>query len=760
MLENEQPPNPSQTLPVIAKPTFQQELKGAIAATLQGLINVIGPLLLFVSLLGPQAQAAGLWATLVTATLVHLVALALRGQSAVLPSARTASLVAYIGLVMQLALASNAQPGLDQGLSLQQLSVGLAAGSLMFLLASGLVMLTGALKLGNVFKMIPTPVTAGISTGIALVLVALAVRKVWAGNWWPALTACAIVLAYLLWPTLAQRVRVLRAIPPIVIAPLLGGLVALLVEPFAMSTAPSASALGIVSNAPWQWLSINLWSLLAGQDLIKLATVGLPGAVTLALVMILETFTAAAIMETRFGVRINANRELLVLGGANLVSALAGGVPSTGSPVRSVSSWLDGGRGVTASLMTLLLSGVVVAVLSAWLLVLPAGVVAGLFLVQAVIMFDPTFLRRLKSMLRTRQWRITGTQDLGFWITLAISLVTFFGNLVWACGIGVALSCLAVLRRVSANLTARWAYLDQYRSRRVRSPGEVNNLTRTFHRVGVLGLTGHLFFGNSARLMQLADDLHPETKAVVIDVSQVHDVDPSGVEAVSWLIRALIERSLKVVVTGVKRTQAAHLRFRLQAAEGVQHRADLDRGLEVCEDMILMNSTVMTGGLMSQALAQNSLLQDLTDDEITAVLKLGETREIAQGAVLFRKDAPADGIWLLESGVVSILTGEGDSAIRLATFGPGQFVGEMGFIDGKNRSATAWADSPVKALLLDTGAITELLAYEGEVALKITRNIARELSHRVRLSTALMADKAADSSSVWANQSLENPSQL
>lgn len=740
-----------------AKPTFQLEFKGAVAATLQGLINVIGPLVLFSSLLGSQAQAAGFWAMLVTATVVHLVAVALRGQPAVLPSARTASLIAYISLVLQLAVASGAPSGAGEALSLQQLTLGLAAGSLMFLLASGLVMLTGLMKLGNVFKMIPTPVTAGISTGIALILVALAVRKVTQGNWWPALTAAAMLLVYLLWPALVQRVRRLRAVPAIVIAPLVGALAAWWFEPIAT---PAVSVSILTSNDPWQWLPIQLWPLLAGQDFMKLAAVGLPGAVTLALVMILETFTAAAVMETRFGVRINANRELLVLAGANVVSALAGGVPSTGSPIRSVASWLDGGRGMVASILTLLLSGALVIVLGAWLLVLPAGVIAGLFLMQAVIMFDPAFLRRLKSMARTRQWRITGTQNLGFWITLAISLVTFFGNLVWACCIGVALSCLAVLRRVSANLTAHWAYLDQYRSRRVRSAGEINNLARTFHRVGVLRLTGHLFFGNSARLMQLAEDLHLDAKAVVIDVSQVHDVDPSGVESVSWLIRALLDRHLKVVVTGLKRTQAAHLRFRLQAAEGVQYRADLDRGLEACEDLVLMSSTVMTGGLMSQALSQNSLLQDLAEDEITAVLLLGEAREFTQGAVLFRKDAPPSGIWLLESGVVSILTGEGDNAIRLATFGPGQFVGEMGFIDGKARSATAWADSPVRALLLDTQAIAELLKSESEIALKITRNIALELSHRVRLSTALMADKAANSSSVWANQSLENPSQL
>ena len=260
--------------------------------------------------------------------------------------------------------------------------------------------------------------------------------------------------------------------------------------------------------------------------------------------------------------------------------------------------------------------------------------------------------------------------------------------------------------------------------------------------------------------MQLADDLHPESIAVVIDVSQVHEVDPSGVDAVSWLVRSLFERQIRIFVTGLKRTRATHLRFRLQAAEGVQHRTDLDRGLEACEDIVLMNSTVMTGGLSSVEIASNSLLQTLTEGEVAAVLSLGAIREVAEGAVLFRKGSNADGIWLLESGTVSILAGEGDDSIRLATFGPGQFVGEMGFVDGKTRSATAWADTPVRAMLLDNQAVTDLQRDHPDVALKITRNIARELSQRVRLSSALMADPSSDSSTVWANHGLGSPSQL
>ena len=133
------------------------------------------------------------------------------------------------------------------------------------------------------------------------------------------------------------------------------------------------------------------------------------------------------------------------------------------------------------------------------------------------------------------------------------------------------------------------------------------------------------------------------------------------------------------------------------------------------------------------------MFQDLTDSEIAAVLLLGLVREVQQGTPLFRKNSVADGIWLLESGLISILANDLNSSSRLATFGPGQFVGEMGLIDGNARSATAYADTPVRALLLSNNAIDALMRDHPAAALKITRNIARELSNRVRRTSSMLA---------------------
>jgi len=626
------------------------------------------------------------------------------------------------------------------------LRVGLAAGSLMFMAASVLVWLSGLLKFGNFFKMIPMPVTAGISNGTALLLLTLGVHKISDSGRMAAATAIGMVACFLIWPYLQTWSKKLTLIPAVVISLAVGLIIAMQMEsPFQPPT-PWAMP-------DWSWMSVRLWPELPQSDFIRMLQIGLPSIMTLALVMILETFTAANEMEQRFGVRVNPNRELMVLGSSNMVSALMGGVPCTGHNSRSISSWLAGGRGTYVALVGLVVTGVLLLTLGAWLLVLPAGMIAGLLLLQCLLMAEREVFHRLLEIVRTRHWRREGTSDLGFWTTIVISVVEYFGSMIWACFMGIGLSCLVILRRVSDSLTANWGYLDHHRSRRVRSYGENGDLAQMSDRVGVLRLNGHLFFGNSIRLTQLADELNANAIAIVIDVSQVRDVDPSGLDALVWLIRAILERKLTVVLAGLNRTQSTELRETLQKMQGIYFCIDMDRGLELCEDQVLLSSSSKSIGLLSKPLLENSLLDGLSEGERTAVLTLGEPREVAKGAVLFLKDSAADGVWLLERGIVSILSG-GDESIRLSTLGPGQFLGEMSLIDGKSRSATAQADSPVSALLLDKQAIAELTEQEPEAALKIMRNIAKYLSYRVRSSSALLAEETSEATSTWTDSSL------
>jgi CRP-like cAMP-binding protein len=80
----------------------------------------------------------------------------------------------------------------------------------------------------------------------------------------------------------------------------------------------------------------------------------------------------------------------------------------------------------------------------------------------------------------------------------------------------------------------------------------------------------------------------------------------------------------------------------------------------------------------------------------------------------------------------------------------------MGFIDGNARSATVTADSAVRAVLLDKQALEALVQDHPQAALKITRNIARELAHRVRTTSAVLVQEASAPQSAWGTSVLGN----
>jgi MFS superfamily sulfate permease-like transporter len=724
-------------------------MRGGFDGALQGASTLITPVLLFIGLLGPLAGAPGLWGSLLAITLVPVLRLLLGGASCIVLAPRTASTATYLAMVLHLGLAASGVQGAGNKavLDLGQLQLGLAAASLMYVLASALVAFSGFIKLGRVFKMIPTPVTTGISNGTAMLLLTLAIGRVAGGGWLAGLNALTMVLSFYAWTWLQRHRPWARAVPPILLAILVGLLGALLLSD--AHDVQGGAARSDLFSAGRQWASVLLWSSLHVSQLREVLMLGIPGAITLALVLVLETFTASSAMEIRFGVRSHADRELIALGGANMLGAVLGASPCSGSPVYSVACWQAGGRGLAAALFCCAFSGAAMAVFNPWFMVLPAGLAAGLLVLQAALMGNPAFTQNLREIIGSKRWYRPRTQDLGFWIAVVISLVGFFGNLIWACFAGVGLSCLAVLRRVSVNLTAQWLYLDSLRSRRIRTKAESEALTHLAQDVGILRLTGHLFFGNSARITQLIDELHEDAACVVIDVSQVQDADPSGLDALAWLVRALKERHMVVVITGLAKTRVLALKNMLGQLNQVEQCVDLDRGLELCEEWILKNATVLPGALASLPIERNSLLQGLQEDEVTAVLMLADVREVAQGEVLFRKDQASDGVWMLRSGQISILAGSGPMAPRLATFGPGQFVGEMSLIDGNVRSATASADSAVSAVLLDNQAIAALVRDHPNAALQITRNIARELSQRVRSTSAVLAQESDAPSSMW-----------
>ena len=115
-------------------------------------------------------------------------------------------------------------------------------------------------------------------------------------------------------------------------------------------------------------------------------------------------------------------------------------------------------------------------------------------------------------------------------------------------------------------------------------------------------------------------------------------------------------------------------------------------------------------------------------------------------AILFRQGDPSDEVILIRSGSADVLRETGDDAIVLGTVRAGEFVGEMGVLEGRVRSATVRAAESVEAELIERQAFLERVSAEPELARKLLLRMSARLRDVEDMLTQLYAShEAADS---------------
>jgi CRP/FNR family transcriptional regulator, cyclic AMP receptor protein len=100
----------------------------------------------------------------------------------------------------------------------------------------------------------------------------------------------------------------------------------------------------------------------------------------------------------------------------------------------------------------------------------------------------------------------------------------------------------------------------------------------------------------------------------------------------------------------------------------------------------------------------------------------------AEGQVLFREGEPADRVFRLLRGAVDILRELDGDPILLGRVGAGQFIGEMGVVENRPRSATARAASEVEVEILTPTEFLDQIARSPQAA----RELIQRLSQRLR----------------------------
>ncbi|MCE3249224.1 MAG: hypothetical protein K0R41_3049 [Geminicoccaceae bacterium] len=104
-------------------------------------------------------------------------------------------------------------------------------------------------------------------------------------------------------------------------------------------------------------------------------------------------------------------------------------------------------------------------------------------------------------------------------------------------------------------------------------------------------------------------------------------------------------------------------------------------------------------------------------------------KELASGEILFQQGDPSDWVVLVRSGRVEVLRETGGDAILLGTARAGEFIGEMGVLEARPRSATVRAATDLEVELIERTAFLERVSRDPALAHKLLTRMSRRLRH-------------------------------
>lgn len=154
----------------------------------------------------------------------------------------------------------------------------------------------------------------------------------------------------------------------------------------------------------------------------------------------------------------------------------------------------------------------------------------------------------------------------------------------------------------------------------------------------------------------------------------------------------------------------------------------------------------MTDRIDLDRLRLSPLFVGLRDEEIRGLLSLGKDASVAAGYAVVEEGAPGDALYLLCDGEVRVEKEVEDGPpVELAVLGePGDFFGEMVFVDVMPRSATVRATCATRLLAFPLEVLRAFFVDYGDAHHAIVLNIARELSRRLRQADAVIASLRRD----------------
>lgn len=415
---------------------------------------------------------------------------------------------------------------------------------LTFLLGGIFQIVFGFLNIAGYVKYFPYPVVSGFMSGVGLIIIILqlfpfvglsSAKSTWLVmqdlprlfsdfNWQALVLGIITIIVYFVFPYIT------KAIPSALVALIFSSVLSFLLK----------WDVPIIGEIPSGLPSLQVSGLFS-IDASAYALV-LEYALVLAVLGSIDSLLTSVIADNMTKTKHNSNRELIGQGIGNSIAAIFGGIPGAGATKGTVININSGGRtrlsGATHGLFLL----AVLLGLGKLAAFIPLSVLAGLLIPIAFKIIDVKGLKHLLVVPRADAV-----------VLIIVLLITTFGSLIQAVGIGLLLASLLFMKRAS-DIGEKGMEVGTLAGFDGEKPWQDEKEFYEAHKdkVYIKHLYGPLFFGFTSHFQDEIANIPEQVKALIIRLDRVPYIDQSGLYALENAVLDLEQRGIQVLLTAVQ----------------------------------------------------------------------------------------------------------------------------------------------------------------------------------------------------------------
>lgn len=478
---------------------------------------------------------------------------------------------------------------------------------------------------------------------------------------------------------------------------------------------------------PWQafaWDRIH-WTAMSEQagTLLTLAAVGITSLLLYASSLELVTDQDA-----------DLDQEFFAAGIANVVAGFFGGMIGHLSFSRTLLNYKAGAKTRLAGLVAAFTALVVLLVGIRLFTYFPKAVLGGLLLYVGLdLLIEWTYTT----------WFQMSRAD--YTVVLLILIISARFGFLSGFVFGLLVACLLFVVKYSSSRVIRNRLSGMiFRSKFNRSPPEQKLLQKQGEQISIMLLQGYLFFGTTSSLLsEVRRDLQAvreqPVRFMILDFRLVSGLDSSAVNSFLKLEKLTAQYNVTFLYTNL----TANIAHKLQTNGLIQAEPalgtccifpDLDRGVEWCESQIIEQSLFRRKRFIPLAMQLEDFFVE--EEQIPVFMKYLEKIRADKEFVLFRQGEPADALYFIESGQVSLWhqLAQGQTN-RFGTNSAGTIVGDIGLYRQVPHSATAIADQRTMLYKLSRQALDTMQREHPQVAAEFHKIEARLLADQLVQAT-------------------------